>query len=84
MGAAVSYRSPFYGHDYNSIKPNQREMNHFKRMSQITKRNENQEIYDHVSPYSILRVSSENDVDNTIEKITAGKGPRTTRAQLLR
>lgn len=31
-----------------------------------------------------MRVSTDNDVDTTIEKITQGNGPRTTRAQLLR
>lgn len=37
-----------------------------------------------VSPYSILRTSAEQDVDYTIQKITMGVGPRSTRAQLLR
>jgi len=37
-----------------------------------------------VSPYSILRQSDQGDIDDTIQTITMGMGPRSTRAQLLK
>lgn len=81
----VSFRSPYYGQDYHTQRPALKQGRHFKRMSQITSKNgEPHHLNDHISPYSILRTSTDRDVDGTIEKITVGSGARTNRAQLLR
>jgi hypothetical protein len=53
-------------------------------MSEVAGGNESIHVNESVSPYSILRKSDERDVDFTIQKITSGIGPRSTRAQLLR
>jgi hypothetical protein len=53
-------------------------------MSSVAGGNQSAHVNDLVSPYSILRNSAEHDVDDTIQKITMGVGPRSTRAQLLR
>lgn len=47
-------------------------------------KNQGPNLNELVSPYSILRTSTEDDVDGTINKITVGSGARTNRAQLLR
>lgn len=81
----MSFRSPYYGQDYNSQRPKLKQVGHFKRMAQVTGKNgPAAKVNEYVSPYSILRTSTENDVDGTIEKITVGSGARTNRAQLLR
>lgn len=75
----VSFRSPNFGPDYYSTKQSQKQAGHFKRMSMITGK-QAAFVNEQVSPYSILRNSSERDVDGTIEKITVGSGARTNRA----
>ena len=53
-------------------------------MARVAGGNHSIHVNDLVSPYSILRTSAEHDVDDTIQKITMGAGPKSTRAQLLR
>ena len=53
---------------------------HHQAMSEVAGGNESIHVNESVSPYSILRKSDERDVDVTIQKITSGIGPRSTRA----
>ena len=59
-------------------------MTHHKKMSGLQGGKELPHVNEMVSPYSILRESTEKDVDTTINIITSSCGPRTNRAQLLR
>jgi hypothetical protein len=53
-------------------------------MSNINFGNDSYHVNPSISPYSILRQSNQEDVDDTIQQITMGIGPRSTRAQLLK
>lgn len=55
-------------------------MTHHKKMSGLQGGQELPHVNDMVSPYSILRASSDKDVDQTINMITSSCGPRTNRA----
>lgn len=59
-------------------------VSHHKKMSTLQQGQEQNHVNDMVSPYSILRTSTDRDVDTTINQITSSSGPRTNRAQLLR
>ena len=59
-------------------------MSHHKKMSGLQGGQELHHVNEMVSPYSILRSSTDKDVDTTINMITSSCGPRTNRAQLLR
>ena len=49
-------------------------------MNTINPGGESEHVNEYVSPYSILRASDAGEVDSTIQKITAGCGPRGNRA----
>lgn len=55
---------------------------HFEKMAEVQAGSPF--LHSKVSPYSILRLSAQEDVDGTIQEMTMRTGPRSTRAQLLR
>ena len=57
---------------------------HQFKMAEIQKGNDSFHVNPSVSPYSILRLSAQDDIDDTIQQITMNVGPRSTRAQLLK